>query len=232
MKLILFDIDGTILRFKDSLSRKVFSDIIEKILGASLPEDKLPSFAGMTDLKIIMDTADLMGISRKEFEELLPFFWDEMIQTFGPLCNYENLYLLPGITDLIMYFDQNPDYQLGLLTGNVKECAYLKLKPFALDSYFPFGAFGDEHYNRNVLPEIALLRANAYIGNDIFFPDNSIIIGDSPKDIECAKINGIKSLNVATGNFTKLELEDLGSDFCFEDFSKTDEVINKIEELL
>jgi phosphoglycolate phosphatase-like HAD superfamily hydrolase len=232
MKLLLFDIDGTILKVKESLSKQVFADLIKKVFGQDIPEKLLPNFAGMTDLKIITDTAEIIGITNEEIEKLLPLFWKEMIEVFNPLYNNTNVTLLPGITELINYYHNSNDFQLGLLTGNLKDCAYMKLRPYNLENFFPFGAFGDENYDRNKLPSIAINRANSYITKELFYNYNSLIIGDSPMDIMCAKSNNIKSLNVATGSYSKIQLNDFGSDYCFDDFNDTNSVINKIEELL
>jgi phosphoglycolate phosphatase-like HAD superfamily hydrolase len=128
---------------------------------------------------------------------------------------------------------------MGLLTGNFKENAYLKLSTFKLEKFFPFGAFGSDNEDRNKLPEIAINRANDYMRVinhnytrydeiNVFNTNNTIIIGDSPGDIECAKSNGIFSLAVSTGTFCYKELKKCNPDFIIENFSNYTFVVSYI----
>ena len=108
----------------------------------------------------------------------------------------------------------------------------MKLKAFNFDKYFPFGAFGCDHEDRNKLPPIAIDRANVYLGSDVFSTANALIIGDSPKDIECAKSNNLPVLAVATGNADMKMLDVYNPDVVLNDFSDYNVTKKVIFELL
>ena len=109
-----------------------------------------------------------------------------------------NVELLPGVRDLLERLSRMDNVRLGLLTGNVEAGARLKLAPHDLNRYFPHGSFGSDAIDRNQLPPIALERATAHEGYPFTF-GQTLIIGDSHRDIACARAWGISALAVATG---------------------------------
>lgn len=230
--LILFDIDGTLLLMKSKVSRKLFADMIIKVFGKEIPITAMPDFAGMTDLQILKEIAEKIGIKTEELHRSLEDIWNSLLEDFLPYCTSDYIDLLPGVKELIHRLSVNADVQLGLLTGNFKDHAYLKLKAHLLDVFFPIGAFGNDHWDRNTLPPIALERANNFAGNILFTNNNTIIIGDTPRDIECAKKNNIPSLAVATGSFSLEKLAGLNPEAVLNDFSNTSYVINSIFNIL
>jgi phosphoglycolate phosphatase-like HAD superfamily hydrolase len=132
--------------------------------------------------------------------------------------------LLPGIETLLPRLAENSAVQLGLLTGNLRETAYLKLRLGGIDKYFPFGAFGSDHADRYQLPSIALSRAYEFTG---YRYDGSqvVIIGDTEHDIGCGR--GISALSVAvcTGRYGREELSAFDPDFLLDDLKDTDAVM-------
>jgi phosphoglycolate phosphatase-like HAD superfamily hydrolase len=104
-----------------------------------------------------------------------------------------------------------PDAALGLLTGNTAAGSAAKMRHFKLDGYFPIGAYGSDHADRNQLGPIALDRAAVHFGRN-FTPSETWIIGDTPKDIACARALGARCLAVATGNFSTEALAAHGAD--------------------
>src|SRR3989339_29817 len=227
-QLVLFDIDGTILIYKKYFSKKVFISIIKKVFQKDILTSQLPGFAGMTDLQILKDIAVIIDIPENELNDLIPESWKILLTEFQKISNPDCIELLPGISELIGLLHNDEYTHLGLLTGNFKDNAYLKLSVFDLDKYFPFGAFGCESDNRNLLPELAILRANNYIDGKQFSAANSVIIGDSPKDIECAKSNIIPVIAVATGLYSEKQLADYSPDAVFTNFSDLEKVYNTI----
>jgi phosphoglycolate phosphatase len=217
--LILFDIDGTILKYKRALSRELFRDIIKKIFNVEIPYSSLPSFAGMTDLQILKDISSNIGIKAEDLHKEMPILWVNLFSEFKKICNTDNVELLSGAKELINLLANDENLQLGLLTGNFKENAYLKLNIFDLGKYFPFGAFGNDHENRNELPPIAIKRANEFANYNKYLKDNTVIVGDSPRDIECARVNSIPVLAVSTGGFTAEELKKYKPDFIFDNLT-------------
>lgn len=230
--LVLFDIDGTILNFKHGIAKDLFAVMLKELFGRDVPDSAIPKFHGMTDLQIIRSIATNIGLTYDEISGLIPTIWKKMLSMFEEHSIPENVTLLPGITDLINNLNENQDVRLGLITGNFIENAYLKLSIAGLDSYFPTGAFGCDSENRNNLPPIAIERINKYYNTDTFYSGNTIIIGDTQRDIECAHTNGIKVLAVATGEFTSDELSLHTPDAILNNLSNTNKSLDIIYSLL
>lgn len=225
--LVLFDIDGTILKMKQYHSKSIFNKCFRDLFNIDVPEELMPNFSGMTDLSILEEIALAGGISIDSVLSRTDEIWDYLIAEFQNESVLSNLILLPEIKELIDTLNSDERVHLGLLTGNFKANAYLKLSRFALDSYFPIGAFGCDEADRNMLFPLAIKRAKSF-WNKEFIPERTIIIGDSPRDIECAKENSAISVAVCTGFHTKLQLQPSKPDYIFSDFSQHDGKISKI----
>lgn len=230
--LLLFDIDGTILKFKSYKSKKIFTEMMRDIFGVNVPESAMPDFAGMTDLQILKDIAYNIGMDSSILFSNLHDVWARISKDYKQFCHAKYIDLLPGIKELIELLQNNGEFVLGLQTGNYKENAYAKLSAYNLDKLFPFGAFGCDHENRNMLPPLAIQRANIYHRTNYFNNFNTIVIGDSHKDIECAKSNNLSVLAVATGSATVEELKFHNPDAVLENFSNFNQVINLIYDIL
>ena len=135
--------------------------------------------------------------------------------------------IFDGVNPLLEKLESNRSLKTGILTGNWKQAAYIKLAHFDLDKYFGFGAFGDDAVNRNDLLAYALKRCDGCRDLD---PGNVIIIGDTPSDIKCAAVNGCRSLGVATGSFSARELISNGADYAVDDLRNTEEITEWILE--
>jgi phosphoglycolate phosphatase len=230
--LVLFDIDGTLINFKKSMSREIFAKMVKEIFQHEIPPTNLPNFAGMTDLKILKEIAVKIKINYSEIEINLPKVWEKILEEFKHYCDPEYMILLPGIPELLNSLACEPDIVIGLQTGNFKQNAYRKLKVFGLEKYFAFGAFGSDHEDRKQLPLIAIARANKHIKQNIFSNKNTLVIGDSIRDIDCAKSNNLPVLAVATGNTDKEELIKYEPDGILDNMSDKDLSIKLIFELL
>lgn len=218
-KLILFDIDGTILLFKQNLAKKLFTEFLTELFEFEVSEHVIPSFAGMTDLQILRIVSENLNIPYQDITDKLPHIWSRMKSKFEDHSTAENIKLMPGIVELLNLFAENEDNFLGLITGNYIENAYLKLDSYKLRHFFHIGAFGDDDENRNHLPPIAINRANLYLKSDLFNNKNTVIIGDTDRDVECAKVHNIKSVAVATGGCNAQFLNEQHPDLLFNDFS-------------
>ncbi len=229
--LILFDIDGTLVRFKPGLTRKLFSRMSAELFGSGIPEGVIPRFAGMTDLQILKIVAGSIGVSQQELSEKLNDIWEKMITIYRPYSTPQYISIMPGIKDLLQLLNDEDNIHLGLITGNFERNAYMKLRSHNLDTIFKYGGFGDDDEDRNNLPLIAIERANKFNSTSHFTPENTLIVGDTLRDIECAHINNIKVLSVATGEFGFDELLLGKPDLLlkdFSDFNRTKEEISKL----
>ncbi|HVF70632.1 MAG TPA: HAD hydrolase-like protein [Chthoniobacterales bacterium] len=131
--------------------------------------------------------------------------------------------VLPGIRELLEHLASQPDKTLGLLTGNLERGARLKLEHYDLWRFFPFGAFADDHHDRNALGPCALTRAVAHAGCD-FAPEQIDVVGDTGHDVACGKAFGARTIAVATGSWSREELAKHQPDFLFDDLANVDEV--------
>lgn len=135
---------------------------------------------------------------------------------------------LQGVQELIEIFKHEPDGYLGLLTGNIKRGARIKVDALGFDwADFPIGAFGDDHADRNQLGPIAQQRANQHYGRN-FSAENIYILGDTTKDIACARALGAKAIAVATGAHSFDHLSKHKPDLLFRDFSEPSAVAEAI----
>jgi phosphoglycolate phosphatase len=203
--LLLFDIDGTLLD-TGGAGGAALLDAVEELYG--VPRAAVPplELAGATD----------GGITRDLFSQLkLPH--DEITVRQYHECYLAHLdrrlndtafagELLSGVRDLLRVLSEQADVHLGLLTGNLRRGAWLKLERFGIESHFADGAFGDDAEDRNHLGPIARRRMESLSGG-FFSPEEIIVIGDTPKDIACAHALGARCLAVATGKPSRSELE-------------------------
>lgn len=129
--------------------------------------------------------------------------------------------LLPGVPDLLSTLEQDPRVVLGLLTGNFPEVARLKLRAAGLDpERFPVGAFGTDGATRRDLP-VAALRKYVERAGAALPPGSVVIVGDTPRDVDCARANGCRSLAVATGSSSLADLAAAGADLAVPDLRDT-----------
>lgn len=223
MKLLLFDIDGTLISAGGAGTRSL-NKAFEKVLGI---KDAFVNFemAGKTDIQIIKEGLKLHGIIPEK--NLIDDLIDNYLMFLQVEINNNSKHIKPGVVDFINFMTSSFSYPMGLLTGNLEKGARIKLEPFALNSYFPFGAFGSDHENRNNLLPIAVERYEKFFKKPINFSD-CIVIGDTPRDVACAKPYGAKVIAVATGPFTREDLQKTDADVVVENLSE----IDKIQQIL
>lgn len=225
MKLILFDIDGTIMdsggagtRSMDLAFREVFS-IDDAFRGISM--------AGKTDLQIIKECLGKHGFPTDN--GLVPQFVNAYVRYLGAEISNSNRHLKPGIREAIEHLNEmNEACQLGLLTGNIERGARIKLGAFSLNDYFSFGAFGDDDEDRNKLLPVARERFEQRAGHPIDFKD-CVIVGDTPRDVYCAKPYGAFCIAVATGPYSIDALLQAGADVVFETLSDTENFLKALK---
>jgi phosphoglycolate phosphatase-like HAD superfamily hydrolase len=196
MRLVLFDIDGTLLTCGRQV-RALFGAALEEVFGTAGGLDGY-SFAGRTDPRIVLDLVGAAGVPAGEVRAALPRVREAYLRRLAAGLEARRMTLLPGVRDLLERLSAAPDVALGLLTGNWEAGARIKLSRLDLDRYFPFGAFGDDGVERHELPPVALERAARHTGRR-FAPAEVLIVGDSAEDVACARAHGVACLAVTTG---------------------------------
>ncbi len=214
MKLLLFDIDGTLLRCGPQV-RPIFAGAMADAFGQFASLEGY-AFAGKTDPQIVEDLVSANGLDEAELETLMGQMRAIYSRRLAAELRTEGMTLLPGVVPLLERLTVRDDVAVGLLTGNWYPCAGAKLSRFDLERFFPFGAFGEDGPMRADLVPAALGRATAATGH-VFTPADAVIIGDSALDVACAQAHGVPSLAVATGFASVDRLRDAGADWAFED---------------
>lgn len=203
-RLLLFDIDGTLLDTCGS-GLAALLNAAQEVFG--VPRESLPplDLAGATDGSVIRKLFASTGIAMTD--DLVQRYWASYIGhlQYGLHSSAFAGQLLPGVPALLETLATREHLHLGLLTGNLRRGAQLKLARFGIDHFFTDGAFGDDAEDRNHLGPIAVERmasakGRAFAGSDV------VIIGDTPKDIACAAAIGARCVAVATGAFSTEQL--------------------------
>ena len=224
MKLLLFDIDGTLLdsggagtRALNYAFRELFS-LDHAFEGIGM--------AGKTDIQIIRECLEKHGVPTDN--GLIPRMMNAYLTYLKAEIQNSTRHVKPGIHEALSALSgRNGKCLLGLLTGNIELGARMKLEPFALNKYFPSGAFGSDDEDRNRLLPIARRRFEELTGREIPFGD-CVIIGDTPRDVHCAKPYGAFSVGVATGPYHYEALEEAGADIVFRDLSDTEAFLKAV----
>ncbi|MGD9488294.1 MAG: HAD family hydrolase [Calditrichaceae bacterium] len=229
-KLLLFDIDGTLLLGR-GIPKKVFLEVVRHRFPDYQNGETL-RFSGMTDPKIVHDLLMANGFKEKVTPELETEILDEFVRVLEERITPENPPLvLPGVVELLDRCTREENIFLGLVTGNIMQGARIKLTAAGLYHYFAVGAFGSDHIDRAFLPPLAISRSEKYFGQT-FAPEDVWIIGDSIHDVTCAKANKLKCLAVYTGFTSKDELLDENPEYLLENFLDTNNVMSIFEDKL
>lgn len=222
-RLVLFDIDGTLLT-SAGLAGSIFTEILAEVVGRPVELDGY-SMAGKTDPRIVRDLLERAGLEAGEIDETIGRVLDRYIDRFGPvLAGSPRPRLFPGVRELVTRLAGNPRVVLGLLTGNIERGAALKLERFGLREFFRLGAYGSDSEDRRALVKVAVERAEVLTGRR-FTGRDVVVVGDTPRDIDCGRAAGAFTVAVGTGPIPVSELAAHAPDVLFADFSDVDSVI-------
>jgi phosphoglycolate phosphatase len=224
-KLVLFDIDGTLVKV-GSVNRRVLADALIEVYGTEGSTGR-HDFSGKMDGAIIYEVLGNAGLERGEIADKFERAKEVYIALFHERVRLNDITLLEGVRELLDELSARSDILLGLLTGNFEASGRQKLKLPAIDHFFPFGAFADDALERNELPRIALERACRITGTN-FSSSEIVIIGDTEHDIRCARVLEARCIAVATGNFTTQELAEHKPAALFNNFAATGDVVAEI----
>jgi phosphoglycolate phosphatase-like HAD superfamily hydrolase len=227
-RLVLFDIDGTLL-LPDGIGREAMKIGLEEVFGTSEPLEGY-KFIGQTDRETVSVLMTKAGFSKEAIAEKFDQLSAATCEAFIRLLETKKHNIRPctGAPELVAALAAHPDALLGLVTGNVRPLADLKLRAVGYDtSLFRVGAFGDQSEARADLPPLALTEARDLSG--VLFKGKQIaILGDTPADISCGRGLGARSISVATGWIAADELATHNPDHLFADFSDTQAVVDAI----
>ena len=221
-KLILFDIDGTLVT--GGPAKEAFEVAMLGIFG-KLGNAKNYDFSGKTDPKIARDLLRQVGFSDSDIEAGFSALWDRYVRELEARISENPTILLPGVEQLLLNLKENKNVALGLVTGNIFRGAQIKLRSVGLEVYFSVGGYGSDSEDRNILPSVALNRAHDKWGIS-FDKESIVVVGDTPRDIFCGQAEGTRTVGVTTGKFGRKDLEQAGADLVLDDFSQVEAVAN------
>lgn len=221
--ILLYDIDGTLLQVNSSFLRPLIARHLTE-MGLSKPESFNRSFAGRTDRGIFMELIDGHPSPDELFNVLKSKYVKTMVEQLSP----EKVERFDEAIESV-HIAKDAGFHVGLCTGNFREVAFAKVNSVGLNDMFTFGGFGCNHANRNFLPESAHIEFQS-VHNQSPKAEQYVIIGDTPKDIHCAKYFGARVIAVTTGGYTREELEKHDPDFVLDDLSNPNQWLGELEE--
>jgi phosphoglycolate phosphatase-like HAD superfamily hydrolase len=215
--LLLFDIDGTLLLKATAAHAAAVHEALREVYGIHDLSEIRVEAAGRTDYEIARAICLQAGLTAERFDAGREDFRIACVAAYARLCPPDlSEFVAPGVNGVLEALAAREDTRLALLTGNLEPIARLKLNRAGLGHYFEphQGGFGSDHEDRTELPAIARRRAGNYPRA------KTIVIGDTPRDIACARADGVRCIAVATGPYG------------VDDLAKADVVLRRAHELL
>ncbi len=225
-KILLFDIDGTLL-LTGGAGKIAFEKAVEELFGFKNSWGNLVP-DGKTDPIIIEEImTPLMGspLSQSEYDELCRRYHRHFEIE---VARVEKFKVMPGIVELLKILSGNPSFALGIATGNFRKAADMKLRRGGLEHYFTFGGFACDAADRRELTKIGYERGKTFCGENIA-SSNVVVIGDTIHDIRAGKSIGAKTVAVCTGSTLPETLQPMEPDYLFQDLRDTSAFLSILE---
>lgn len=233
-RILLWDIDGTLIRSVRTGAYKDYTiPVLEEIFGTAGRLSDM-QVSGMTDLQIVYEALSDHGFTQEEIlaraEVLASRLTEEAKRVTGNGTKFFEL--LPGVRETLEALAAHSRYESALVTGNIESMAQLKMELVGLSEFFTLpGAFGDESHNRRDLPARAAERIRKHLQMDLA-PEQFIVIGDTPNDIDCARHFGARAVAVGTGRtYLREEIIACEPDALLPDLSDVDLVLSTLSKL-
>jgi phosphoglycolate phosphatase-like HAD superfamily hydrolase len=216
----LFDIDGTLLIRASDDHRDAIHAAIRRVYAVAEPERARVEAAGRTDPQIARQIVLQLGVSAERFEARLIDFKRVAAEEYAQRCRDDlSAHVAPGVEEVLAELAAREDVILSLVTGNLEAVARIKLDRAGIGHVFADGqgGFGSDHEDRTELPAVARARAGT---RDAPYPrERTVVIGDTPLDIACARADDVRVIAIATGPYRA------------EDLAAADEVVRSAREL-
>ncbi len=225
-RLLLFDIDGTLVA--GGPAKGAFHVALMETFGTA-GAIEVHNFAGKTDPQIARELLRDAGFDGPDIDAGLPHLWERYVAHLAERLGTHPMQVLPGVGALLDAVAGRDDLALGLMTGNIVRGAELKLGSAGIWDRFRMGSFGSDHEDRDELPAIALSRAHEEWGVD-FPPEAVVVVGDTPRDVQCGRSSGMRTLGVATGRYAISDLESAGADRVVPDLTDTRWILSLLSE--
>ncbi len=227
--LVLFDIDDTLVNV-GGVGAQALVDTIAEVFGVQSPPDAV-SMAGRTDAGLVMEIMARAGHSEEAVRSRLSEVWRRYPRRLAEGLRGRAPRACPGVYELLERLGWDGRWRLGLLTGNMEAAGWLKLSAVGLQGFFPCGAFGDEAEDRLELGPQALAAAEVVFGSPTP-PEQVVVIGDTPRDVACARGIGARAVAVATGHFSEEALQAAAPDLVLPDLQGAQEVLARLATFL
>mgnify|MGYP001810070680 CR=1 FL=1 len=225
MRIVLFDIDGTLLA-SGGAGRRAMERALREVYGGIGPEGY--AYDGKTDRQIVRELMRGDGHDEAVIDAGMPRVFARYLEELVVEAQTSPIRALAGVPAVLDALDGRDDVMLGLLTGNIVQGAEVKLSAAGIDTgRFRVAAYGSDHEHRPELPRIARERAEATLGRAV--PrDTLVVIGDTPLDIGCAHAQGARAIAVATGRFDTTALAAHGPEIVLDDLADVARVVDCI----
>lgn len=215
VRLVLFDVDGTLIR-TGGVGVEAFARTFATVFGPATRVSEM-RFAGRTDVSLVRELFQLAGVPQTEPN--FRIFFEHYVHWLEELMRGCNGHVCPGVVSFIGALKALPRPPLiGLLTGNIRLGAEIKLRHFRLWHWFEIGGFADDHEDRNQIAVVAAERGQRVLGEPLR-GEQILVVGDTPHDIRCARAIGAKVLAVATGGASLAELQAHHPDWAVPDLT-------------